>query len=239
MLRQMRNFGLVSLTAVIAALLLASPSAASIIYGDFAGNAVTYTDVTESSITDPVPLYGPPAVFGDILDFNPIAFGAFSEFGPPDITDGQLNFGIESEIGLNSLTISESGDFSLAGMGGAGTSVVANLLVSIEVLEIAGVAIDPMMMGEASIFEQDLSMGSGGDFWSASVSFDFSMFDGPVTRVAVVIDNQLLADSEIDSIAFIAKKDFEIVPGVVPEPMTAALLALGLGLLGAASRSRA
>src|SRR5438270_709188 len=81
-----------------AAVLAAGPAAhaATINYGDFpvppAG--ITFQQVTESSGTDPVPLYGPPTPFVVGLDFDPTSFVSSSTNGAADITDGQLNFGI-------------------------------------------------------------------------------------------------------------------------------------------------
>ena len=49
---------------------------AAINYGSFMGTDVTYVDVTESSATDPVPLFGAPSVSGNSIDFNPVGFDA-------------------------------------------------------------------------------------------------------------------------------------------------------------------
>src|SRR5215510_6970817 len=57
--------------------------AASINYGSFPGATVMYTDVTESSVTDPVPLFGAPVVSGDSIDFTPVNFAASSQLHVP------------------------------------------------------------------------------------------------------------------------------------------------------------
>jgi hypothetical protein len=70
---------------------------APINYGNFMGNTVMYTQVTEdtNSPGDSPPLFGAPTVSGNSLDFNPVGFDANSTGGSgPDITDGQLLFGI-------------------------------------------------------------------------------------------------------------------------------------------------
>jgi hypothetical protein len=103
---------LIAFTAlVLAALPLAQ--AGIINYGTHAGNTVIYQDVTESSATDPVPLFGAPVVTGDSIDFNPALFNAFSHLGSPpvDLTNGLLAFGVQAKQGfwMNSISFSEGG----------------------------------------------------------------------------------------------------------------------------------
>ena len=60
--------------------------AATISYGN-SGNVlpgVTYTSVTESSVTDPVPLYGPPSYFATGIDFDPLGFASSATAGAID-----------------------------------------------------------------------------------------------------------------------------------------------------------
>src|SRR5688572_9139741 len=74
--------------------------AASINYGDFNSNppGVMFLDVTESSGTDAVPLFGPPTFVGQELGFSPTpAFAANAAGGTTDLTDGQLNYTIMSD----------------------------------------------------------------------------------------------------------------------------------------------
>src|SRR3954452_7091132 len=93
-----RHGGAVRLLAIaLAAVVFAAPSvrAAVINYGN-SGDippGITFTNVMESSGTDPVPLYGPPSYFTTGMDFDPPSFVASATDGAGDITDGQLNFG--------------------------------------------------------------------------------------------------------------------------------------------------
>lgn len=223
-------------------------NAASIHYGDFGPDfppgAVMYTDVTESSATDAVPLFGVPDLTGDKLDFDPMGFAAAAADLPSDITDGQLNFGLATleGAGVLSLLVEESGDFTLYGTGTASTSVAAGISITVEILEVDHTALaEPISVFATSSIVRDLP--SDGPVilapWDTTVFVDFGPaltaakidYEVGVTKAEVVIDNQLLAISEPQSIASIAKKDFSIMPGVegdpVPEPTALGLLLLG------------
>ncbi len=115
-------------TAVSVAVLAAGPAAhaALINYGDFPvpSAGIVFQQVTESSGTDAVPLYGPPTPFVTGLDFlPPSSFASSATGGAADITDGQLNFGVQGQagpggvVGINSLTVQEGGGFTLVGAG--------------------------------------------------------------------------------------------------------------------------
>jgi hypothetical protein len=103
--------------------------AATINYGNFpfppSGMAL---NVSESSGTDAVPLYGPPQPVPGGLDFDPMNFVAFSNAGGSDFTDGQLNLTIMGP-GLTSLNLFEAGDYSLLGIGGLGTQALAGAII--------------------------------------------------------------------------------------------------------------
>ncbi|HEX3358193.1 MAG TPA: hypothetical protein VHS31_14570, partial [Tepidisphaeraceae bacterium] len=106
--RRVVSAAIISLTVALSGVFLAMSQVAfagSITYpnpttGSFPGNTVIYGPdlgpadhgVTESSMTDAVPLYGSPTVTGDSMSFTPSGFGSFSQNGGLDITDGQLVF---------------------------------------------------------------------------------------------------------------------------------------------------
>ena len=239
--------------AAVAALAASSSLAAPINYGDFSEippGAVIYTDVTEDSGTDDPPLYGEPEIApgnANELDFDPSGFAATSTGGPLDITDGQLNFGFYTlpGAGLDTLEITEGGDFTFAGVGGAGTTVTAEALVTVNILAVDHeLLVDPIVVTASNVFAADMATeGAGSGFWENGVLIEFgavlpSGWELGVTKAEVVINNQLVTNSELDSLAFIAKKDFTITPGgdltpFIPEPATVSLLAVcgfaGLG----------
>ena len=217
--------------------------AGSINYGDFSDippGSVMYLDVTESSGTDPVPppLFGAPSITGNLLDFDPPGFVSTTTGGPLDVTDGQLNFTMMAarNSGFYSLAISEWGDYSFAGSGAVGTSVSASVSVRVEILEIDNVVLpSPIVISSSNTFATDMASEGGPtdglESWSLNVLADLSpVLHGALlgaTKAEVVINNQLISNSESDSLAFIAKKDFKLIPGTeVPEP--ASLLLVGL-----------
>lgn len=254
----LRTVGFCAVSAILASPALAAP----INYGDFSDippGAVMYLDVTESSATDDVPLFGQPEVTVNELDFDPTAFGSSAANGDIDITDGQLNFGFETlpGTGIRSLLIEEGGDYSFFN-GSPLTSVNFGVFAKVTVTEVDGVALAPNGPGG----QFDVIVNNGGTFnspggivqnapWQFGTLLEFGPAlaqngFGPmavVTAGEFVLNNTLISSSEQGSLAFIAKKDFKITPrgpldpdNVIPEP-TAALLA-GLAFAGFAARRR-
>jgi hypothetical protein len=234
--------------------------AASISYGNFGPIApgISFLGVTESSGTDAVPLYGPPNPFVTGLDFNPTSFVASAAGGGADITDGQLNFTVagqkvgNSQTGVGTISLFESGDFSLIGVGTPATQVVGGAIMAVKVTEIDGVALSAINLvpANAAVAYNLIANPGAVQPWSLNLIVDIEAqltslgvpFTVGATKAEVVINNQLTAISEPTSIAFIAKKDFVIgtVPhvGVLPEPTTLAMAGLALCGLGATARRK-
>lgn len=237
---------------VTAMVFAAAAAFASIVnYGDYAGSSLTYTQVSEASITDPVPLFGAPTISGDTLDFDPLAFGATSTGATaPDITDGQLNFGIDAMDGYSipSVTISEQGDFTLEGQGTQLTLVAVATPVILEVNAVDGMSIDTLTFNgfmsfapPAGIYDVVTYPGIAMP-WSGSLTFDVDQlladkgidFTLGATSIDIALDNTLVAISELESTATILKKDIKITP----EPSTIGLVLLGLVAAAHARRRR-
>ena len=253
-----RLWGRLGLMALFVATLAFSSLANSsfaglIVHGDFSDippGDVMYLDVIESSGTDPVPppLYGIPTITGNLLDFNPPGFVSTATGGPLDVTDGQLNFTLMSEpgTGFGSIAIAEGGDYSFSGTGGAGTTVTANLSIRVEILEIDHTPLlSPIVLTDSDVFMDDMANTGGATAgllpWDLTLVADLSSALGGatygVTKAEVVINNQLVSDSQIDSLAFIAKKDFKVTPGpIIPEPATLMLAGLSCALIGLGRR---
>jgi len=250
-----------TLTLVTALCLVsaATADAASVVYGDFSGNSVDFLDVTEGSVTDPLPLYGAPIASADTLDFNPVGYVSNSGGGTFDATIGVLTFDIHAKDGfaISSIHLMEDGDYTLAGTGTASTNVSVNASVFIDVMEVDGVGITPVEFSGNMVFTPKTTYSLPGDagvlvIWTGNLILDINQlltdnevdFDLGATMVRVELDNALLSFSEASTIANIQKKDFEVIvatgpdPGpVIPEPATMAVV-LALGGAAAVRRRR-
>jgi hypothetical protein len=233
---------LIALATFFSAVVLAAGPAAHaalINYGDFpvppAG--ITFQQVTESSGTDSVPLYGPPTPFVVGLDFDPTSFVSSATNGAADITDGQLNFGIQGQVGpggpvaINNLQLFESGDYTLAGIGGPPTSVSASAIIQVTVTQVNGVNVVPFNLppSNASVGFNLAANPGLSQPWTLGTGI---ILPAGVTHAEVAINNTLLSISQPGTIAFIAKKDFRITLGTtggggLPEPGTFVLTAIG------------
>jgi hypothetical protein len=239
--RSLTRASALALCSALVALFSNIASAASINYGNFnVPPSSMALNVTESSATDAVPIYGPPTPFPTGLDFDPVNFVASASGGTADITDGQLNFTFMSP-GLLSINLSEAGDYTLAGVGTPATQVFAAASLRATITQINGVDVAPIVVGPANnSFGAGLPPAAVLQPWTLGVGLDLTgaLGGGRATKVDIVINNQLLALSEPASVAFIAKKEFILDMEVIPEPATFALAGLALCGLVAAARKR-
>jgi len=228
-----RRFCIVGGALLIILAVIAQPSlAATINYGDHMGTTVTYVGVTESSGTDAVPLFGPPTVTGDSIDFNPIGFDAASADGGADITDGQLTFMVEAKPGPNGMvgiSFNEAGITQLAGNVAAGDLSTATMVRAAGVLDVHEVDFVPINNISVPFFltfnpsNGDYFLGTDGGGgplyftdWSGSTNINLLqvLFDAGVrrtfgvTKLSVNLDNVLVATSQDGTSSLISKKDF-------------------------------
>jgi hypothetical protein len=213
--------------AIAALAFNAAARGASINYGDFNLPGIMFQQVTESSGTDPVPLYGPPSPFPIGLDFDPMNFTSTSTGGLADITDGQLNFTIMSQPGgppINFVSLFEAGDYSLAGLGGnAATAVFAGAIIRATIIGVNGLPVAPISVPPVNAsFSDGLPPNEIAAPWSLGVTTNVAAALGPgqnATKVEIVINNSLVTTSQANTLAFIAKKEFRIDTNI-PEPST-------------------
>jgi hypothetical protein len=235
-----------SLCASLLGLFSSVANAASISYGNFVAPPGTmFLNVTESSGTDAVPLYGPPTPFATGLDFDPQSFVSSAAGGSADVTDGQLNFTIMAPV-VNSVSLFEAGDYTLAGIGGPATQVFAGAIIRATVTQINGVNVAPVVLAPVNASFGDALPGSVITApWSLGATLNVAaqmagLGLGNASKVEIAINNQLISISEATSVAFIAKKEFIITTDTeIPEPGTLALAGLSLCGIVAASRRRA
>jgi|tagenome__1003787_1003787.scaffolds.fasta_scaffold20414228_1 hypothetical protein len=246
---------LMALATVLSVAVMATGPAAHaalINYGDFPvpSAGIVFQQVTESSGTDPVPLYGPPTPFVVGLDFNPTSFVSSATGGAADVTDGQLNFGVNGQgpgglTPINSITVGEAGDFTLLGAGTPATAVFAGAIIRVTVTQVNGLPVVPFNLAPSNASVGFNLVANPGIVqpWSLSTTIDVASqmpIGQTATRVSVTVDNSLVSTSQPGTVAFIAKKDFLItlIPGPhtnLPEPGTFALMAVA-GLFGLARR---
>lgn len=234
------------------ALSLGLPSsgrAASISYGNFGPvvPGVTFIDVMESSTTDSVPLFGPPAPFSAGLDFDPAGFAASALGGASDKTAGRLEFTITTGplLAIANLELWEAGDYTLAGVGTSATQAMAGALITATVTQINGVNVAPVALApiNASLGFNLVANPGVLQPWSLGLSTNVAAQLGPglwATSIDVVIDNELGSVSQSGSLAFLAKKDFQfkVSTQAVPEPSSLLLLTCGGFLSIAVARRR-
>jgi len=206
--------------------LCAIPAAAdSHSYGDLPGTdvgEVDFIDITESSDTDPVPLFGPPTRSGNRLFFTPTSFTSVAEDGASDTTAGIMTMSVVADEGyyLAQITIMELGDYLLTGIGSEATFADVN----------ATLTVDPGNMVAAMGFSPSppFAVPPGSGSYEGIATIDLSGLN--LTQIDLTFDNVLRTGSEAGTAASI-QKNIDVLPSidvtVIPEPGCLALLAVG------------
>jgi len=229
----------------------------TLLYDPLEGGTVRFSNISESSDTDPLPLFGAPTIVGDSLGFGLPLFSSTSENGTSDETSGTLVILIEALPGnyIQRIYLDESGDFSIFPfpVGTAATFASIHTPVDLNILEIDGSApSNPVTVAANLVFSSDgewnlADDGTSSGPWSGLLDLDVSAaitdsgYSGHATKVYFEMENILDTGSEPGTSATIAKKVFggvSVTTSKVPEPATLMLLAIAAALLLARRRKR-
>ncbi len=215
-------------TAVLAGCLVgaASTQAASISYpGTVVVQDGYYDNVVETSITDTLPLYGPPtAGAGNSLVYHFSSFSASASDSNSDITSGALEMTFDADPGqyIQSFSLTESGTYTISGTG----EVTAGGTLTIRYYDdVAGEFVtlaDPIEMSVA--FPMDTPDTNG--TWEGFALIDLNALGIQTSHIIIALDNNLIAGAGAGGSATITKDTMTINP-VVPEPASMVLMGLG------------
>ena len=215
------------------AVLLASLSSyiapAPINYGDFSDippGSVMYLDVTESASfpDDKEPLFGPPSITADTLNFDPL--DEFSAgVGNSDNSGGRLSFILTSnESAITNFVVTSTGRYTLSGEGSSATNVgYFSSISELNIMEVDGIPVaSPVVLPGTEISQTyDLSSGEADDaIWTNSHTLDINaalqnagvVFQYGATKLGIVFENIMTSASEKSSDSMIELTAISLSP---------------------------
>jgi hypothetical protein len=203
--------------------------AGSVNYGDLLGGfagAVDFLQVTESTVTDAVPLYGAPTRVGNGLVFFPTAFSSQSAGKSADTTSGTLTVRIRADSGffLEVINIKEIGEYELTGVGTTATSATINGLCTVTDISPGthGFLFDNLHVTPAPVYSLPAHTA---DSFVSTAKIDLTGLH--ISEIMLNFNNNLQSTAEQGTTSMIDKQYVEIF---VPEPATFGLL-VGLTIL--------
>lgn len=234
-----KSIALLSLGLAVGLAGLPAASASPVNYGDYISprsSEVDFLGVTESSSTDPTPLFGDPLQVNNQLIFPDISFAAYAVDGTYDPTSGTLMMTIAAHDGyyLGAITASEIGDCTLLGVDGLGTwgDIYGQLTVTDSIPGTHGSLPDQLEVTPPGPY----FLPAGFTMFNAAASIDLTGLG--ISAVNLVFTDILEASSELGTTAFIQKKSFGINVTTTPVPEPASALGLTCGLFTLLTRRR-
>lgn len=195
-----------------------------------------YDNVVETSITDPLPMYGAPSAgAGNVMEFPLPSFTATASDGASDLTSGAVEFTFEADPGklIGTMSIFESGSYSVTEGGSVSAAGTLTVRYFDDLLQDFVLLADPIHMvvspdgipAPGEMFPVD---GPGSGDWLGAALIDFAALGIETSSVIVAMDNNLVASALVGGSATISKDDLTVNTTIIPEPASLALMGLGL-----------
>lgn len=194
--------------------LIATTNADIIEYPNAETSQLFFSDITESSVFEQLPLFGAPSINGTSLQFTNPQFTT-------TVADGDLNF--------------VDGRFTVEVVAKDGQSITGFELTEFGTYFGAGSDLDIFVSGigfasaENQIYQNDFDItwdAAGSGEWTGSFAIQF---DNPVNSFSFVADNQLFVRAGANSTASITKDEIALTVNTIPEPGSTMLM-LGVAI---------
>lgn len=209
-------------------------SAASLAYpGHVTVQDGAYDNIVETSITDTPPLYGQPvAGTGNQLVFPMPGFSVLASNNASDITSGALELTFDADPGkfIDSLTLNESGSYSILGDASVTAAGTLTLRYFDDLTQQLVTLADPIAMTTDPVGGFPVTAPGSGT-WQGVAMIDLNALGIQTSHVILALDNTLIATAGPEGEATMTKDAFSLDANVTPEPASLALMAMGLALI--------
>ena len=234
----MRRFGIQAFCAALVLSGAGYAQADSVThFGPFAVQDGSYGNIVETSVTDPVPMYGTPVTgAGNALLFEMDSFSA-SALGPQvDVTSGALEMTFTSDPGMLVSTVSlfETGTIDIVNMGqviASGALTVRYFDTQTQQIETLSDEIDMLVEG---LYSFPIT-GPGSGEWVGAALIDLMALGIQTEEVIIALDNNLMARACSCGSATIEKDSLTVnvttESSNIPEPASLALFAAGVAMI--------